>query len=71
MLREGWILPGGSFALNEGPYYPPGSYYIGFTGVVGAVTSKIVPPNSNIPTMGSLVSGDGANGYVVSATLSP
>jgi hypothetical protein len=39
MLREGWILPGGSFALNEGPYYPPGSYYIGFTGVVGAVTA--------------------------------
>lgn len=32
MLRENWILPGGSFALNEGSYYPPGSYYIGFTG---------------------------------------
>ena len=33
MLRAGWILPGGSFALNEVSYYPPGSYYIGFTGV--------------------------------------
>ncbi len=32
MLREHWILPGGSFALNEGSYYPPDSYYIGFTG---------------------------------------
>jgi hypothetical protein len=32
MLREHWILPGGSFALNEGRYYPPDSYYIGFTG---------------------------------------
>ena len=32
MLREAWILPGGSFALNEDNYYPPGSYYIGFTG---------------------------------------
>ena len=32
MLRESWILPGGSFALNEGSYYPPKSYYIGFTG---------------------------------------
>ena len=31
-LREHWILPGGSFALNEGSYYPPDSYYIGFTG---------------------------------------
>jgi len=33
LLREQWILPGGSFALNEGSYYPPGSYYIGFTGI--------------------------------------
>ena len=33
MLRDHWILPGGSFALNEGPYYPPGSYFIGFTGI--------------------------------------
>ena len=24
MLREAFILPGGSFALNEGAYYPPG-----------------------------------------------
>ena len=32
MLRAHWILPGGSFALNEGNYYPPDSYYIGFTG---------------------------------------
>ncbi len=32
MLRESWILPGGSFALNEGQYYPPKSYYIGFHG---------------------------------------
>lgn len=32
MLREHWILPGGSFALNEGSYYPPDSYFIGFTG---------------------------------------
>jgi len=32
MLREHWILPGGSFALNEGSYYPPDSFYIGFTG---------------------------------------
>ena len=32
MLRAHWILPGGSFALNEGSYYPPDSYYIGFTG---------------------------------------
>ena len=32
MLRAHWILPGGSFALNEGPYYPPGSFFIGFTG---------------------------------------
>jgi hypothetical protein len=32
MLREHWILPGGSCALNEGSYYPPDSYYIGFTG---------------------------------------
>ena len=32
MLRESWILPGGSFALNEGRYYPPNSYYIGFHG---------------------------------------
>lgn len=32
MLRDHWILPGGSFALNEGNYYPPDSYYIGFVG---------------------------------------
>lgn len=32
MLRAHWILPGGSFSLNEGSYYPPDSYYIGFTG---------------------------------------
>jgi hypothetical protein len=32
MLRAHWILPGGSFSLNEGQYYPPDSYYIGFTG---------------------------------------
>ena len=32
-LRARWILRGGSFALNEGSYYPPSSYYIGFTGV--------------------------------------
>ena len=32
MLREHWILPGGSFALNEGSYYPPDSLFIGFTG---------------------------------------
>ena len=31
-LRARWILRGGSFALNEGSYYPPSSYYIGFTG---------------------------------------
>jgi hypothetical protein len=40
MLREGWILPGGSFALNEGPYYPPGSYFIGFTGT--AISEDVV-----------------------------
>ena len=32
MLRAHWIHPGGSFAINEGSYYPPDSYYIGFTG---------------------------------------
>lgn len=32
-LRARWILRGGSFALNEGSYYPPSSYYIGFTGI--------------------------------------
>jgi hypothetical protein len=32
MLRSQWILPGGSLALNEGDYYPPSSYFIGFTG---------------------------------------
>ncbi len=32
MLREHWILPGGSFALNEGQYYPPDSFFVGFTG---------------------------------------
>ena len=32
MLRAHWILPGGSFAINEGSYYPPDSYFIGFTG---------------------------------------
>ena len=31
-LRARWILRGGSFALNEGAYYPPSSYFIGFTG---------------------------------------
>lgn len=36
-------------------------------GVVGAMTSSIVPPNSAIPSMGSEASG----GYVVAATLSP
>jgi hypothetical protein len=32
MLREQWILPSGSITLNENDYYPPSSYYIGFTG---------------------------------------
>ena len=32
MLRAHWIHVGGSIALNEGSYYPPDSYYIGFTG---------------------------------------
>lgn len=36
-------------------------------GVVGAMTSSIVPPNSAIPSMGSETSG----GYVVAAKLSP
>ena len=41
MLRQGWMLPGGSLALNEGPYYPPGSYFIGFTGTaVGLVDEE-------------------------------
>jgi len=31
-LRENFVLPGGSLAINEGSYYPPKSYYIGFTG---------------------------------------
>ena len=40
-------------------------------GAIGAMTSKIVPPNSPVPAMGALMQGDGADGYVVSATLSP
>jgi hypothetical protein len=41
MLRQGWMLPGGSLALNEGSYYPPGSYFIGFTGTaVGLVDEE-------------------------------
>ena len=32
MLRQHWILPSGSIALNEGNYYPPDSLYIGFSG---------------------------------------
>lgn len=31
-LRDNFVLPGGSMAINEGDYYPPKSYYIGFTG---------------------------------------
>lgn len=32
MLRESFIHVGGSFAINENNYYPPNSYFIGFTG---------------------------------------
>lgn len=32
MLKAQWIL-NGKLYINEGSYYPPGSYYIGFTGV--------------------------------------
>ena len=28
MLRDHWLHPGGSFALNEGTPYPPDSYYL-------------------------------------------
>jgi hypothetical protein len=46
MLRGGWILPGGSFALNEGSYYPPGSYYIGFHGTHVASKHSHAPPSA-------------------------
>ena len=32
MVRESFIHVGGSFAINENNYYPPKSYFIGFTG---------------------------------------
>jgi hypothetical protein len=32
MLRESFIHVGGSLAINENNYYPPNSYFIGFTG---------------------------------------
>ena len=38
LLRQWWIMPGGSITLNEGDYYPPGSYYIGNVGTHIAAT---------------------------------